>query len=106
MPEELKDGVPFAVKDLPHRRHEQFASIYTSTVGLAGTFFDVALIFGDPTFDPEQRSVYVEDRILIKMSWEHAKALAESLAKAVSDYEVTNKVVVRTPPSVIPTSIG
>lgn len=78
--------------DLPHRKSEGFAAVYTNTAGLGANFYDVQLIFGRvlQAYKTDEPGPYIEDVVSVSMSWEHAKALAASLVKALEDYEKDN----------------
>lgn len=53
--------MPYPIKDLPHKRHPEFISIYASNVAITGSFYDIGLIMGDPVYNYEDRSMYIED---------------------------------------------
>ena len=74
------------VKDLPQTRSPRYVEAYSNNLGLAANFYDVTLIFGQVVVSPQGMPV-VENSAAIAMSWEHAKALAAGLSKAVEAYE-------------------
>jgi hypothetical protein len=63
--------------------------IYTNHFMVGHTVFDLRVIFGEVT-DVTDQSVEVTQRAHVTMSWLEAKALAESLAVYVKDYETRN----------------
>ncbi|MGD0774286.1 MAG: DUF3467 domain-containing protein [Candidatus Solibacter sp.] len=81
----------FNIKDLSHRRVQDFHSIYANTAGFAVGFYDFEIIFGrivSGHSKDENIHPYIEDVTGVTMSWEHAKALASGLSKVIESYEV------------------
>jgi hypothetical protein len=80
----------FSIGDLPHRKAEDFRTVYTNTAGVGAGFYDIQIIFGhvvpehskDESFHP-----HIDDTVAVIMSWEHAKALVAGLTKAIDNYE-------------------
>ena len=85
------------VKDLPQIRSPRYVEAYSNNLGLAANFYDVTLIFGQVVVSPEGKPV-VENSAAIAMTWEHAKALAAGLSKAVEAYEKEQASTIRKTP--------
>lgn len=79
----------FQISQLPHKKSERYAAVYTNNVGLGNSFYDVQLVFGQviPGQYGSNPEPYVEDSVAVTMAWEHAKALAIALQQAVESYE-------------------
>jgi hypothetical protein len=90
MPENSSSNpAAFPVANLPHVKSEHFVPIYSNNVGLSGSFYDAALMFGHivPNYVSAGKEPYVEDTVSVTMAWEHMKALAAALNVAVEGYE-------------------
>lgn len=79
----------FPIANLPHTKSPQFVSVYTNTVAVSVTFWDILMIFGHVLLSHEDvaKEPHIEDSVGLTMSWEHAKALANALTTAVENYE-------------------
>jgi len=94
----------FNIAQLPHRKSSQFVSIYSNSAGMAASFFDLQIVFGQitpeharPGGDLPQTPPHVEDLVSVTMAWEHAKALVKALNRVIADYEREHKTVLRDP---------
>jgi hypothetical protein len=59
---------------------------YTNNFSIGYTVFDLRLVFGEVT-DVTEQKIEVTQRVHVSMSWLEAKALTESLAAYVKNYE-------------------
>lgn len=82
------------VKDLLQTRSPRFIEVYSNNVGLAANFYDVTIIFGQVLVS-QQGTPVVENTAAVAMSWEHAKALAAGLTRAVEAYEKEHSTTIR-----------
>lgn len=83
-----------SVTDLPQIRSPRYVEAYSNNLGLAANFYDVTLIFGQVLVSPQGTPI-VENSAAISMSWEHAKALAAGLSRAVEAYEKEHVTTIR-----------
>ena len=60
-------------------------SLYSNSVGIVATPFDLRLTFGE--IKPKGESLINEPLTSIVMSWEHAKALSHFLQKQLEEHE-------------------
>lgn len=97
----VKSG-PYNVSDLEHERASDFRRVYSNSAGLATTFYDVTVIFGEITGTAPGIVPKIEDRVGVAMSWEHLKALYVALGRAIATYEAEQKTTIRTPSSAVP----
>jgi hypothetical protein len=86
------------VRDLPQTRSPQYMEVYSNNIGLAANFYDVTIIFGKVVVS-QQGIPVVENTTAVAMAWEHAKALAAGLSRAVEAYEKEHATTIRKPPS-------
>lgn len=82
---------PLQVSELPHHRSEDYFSTYANASGVAVSFYDLRIIFGEitPSEDSPQRA-YIRDKAEVIVTWEHAKALAATLEQIIGNYEKAN----------------
>jgi hypothetical protein len=80
------------ISELPRTKAAGYAEVYTNTANILSGFFDVSLIFGviEVDLSPEARKVSIQDRVSVRMSWEHAKALADLIHSKIDDYQKLN----------------
>jgi hypothetical protein len=79
-----------SVASLPREKAPGFSEVYANTANLVAGFFDVCLLFGTIEADlaaPAEQRLRIQDRVAVKMSWEHAKALLGLLQMKIEDYE-------------------
>jgi hypothetical protein len=88
----------FAIADLKHKTAENFRRVYSNNSNIAANFFDMTVLFGEVIIDPEGTDPFLNDEVAVTMSWEHAKALLDGLARALTDYEQSNKQPIRRKP--------
>jgi|SRR5215467_6759156 len=75
-----------SVAEKPERiRTPDFSSHYSNGVVIANTQFDIQLIFGHMTFEPNQKFVVNEHTIITSPA--HAKSLFELLGHRLKDWE-------------------
>jgi hypothetical protein len=60
--------------------------IYTNNFAIGHTVLDIRLIFGELT-DIDDKKIEITQRVAVTMTWLEAKALSESLAAYVKNYE-------------------
>lgn len=68
------------------KRGDDFVSRYANGVTIINTQFDLQLIFGQLTCQPD-RAFAVQEHTLITMTPSHAKSLYELLGKRLQDWE-------------------
>jgi hypothetical protein len=59
---------------------------YANNFAIGHTVFDLRLIFGEVT-DVDDKKIEITQRVQVTMSWLEAKALAESIAVYIKNYE-------------------
>lgn len=87
VPEEIPR---FNVADLPRKKAATFLRIYANNAGVAASFFDIDLVFGQLIAAQDESGKpmpHIEDLVTVSMSWEHAKALAKALDRTIAAYE-------------------
>lgn len=80
--------------EVVRRRSESFVSIYSNSLNVEANPWDFRLYFGDiEKGEPDPTGsylakIYVEDRVRIIMSPQHAKAMLKVLQDNVAQYEM------------------
>jgi hypothetical protein len=92
MPDEVssKKSTEIQVASLPHRRDENFLSLYANSAGVASTFYNISIIFGEIDLQGSKEQAHIKDIVAVAMSWEHRKALLTNIQKIIQDYEHKN----------------
>jgi hypothetical protein len=101
MPEQTQPQQPEVVR----RRGESFGSIYANSLHVEATPWDFTFYFGeiekgepDPT-GTRLAKIFVEDRVKITMSPQHAKAMLKVLQDNVTQYELQVGQIPTQPPA-------
>jgi len=83
-----KDRV-FEASKMPHIRGADFISIYANSAHIAVGFYDISIVFSQisPTLDGTPA---FQDKAIVAMSLEHAKALVDALRGTIEGYEKEN----------------
>jgi len=86
--DEINEGIEItAASGKPQRvRTPDFVTRYANGVIIVNTQFDIQLIFGHMTFEPNEKFV-VNEHTLLTMSPAHAKSLFELLGSRLMDWE-------------------
>jgi hypothetical protein len=92
-----KPAKQFNVAEMAHRHAPSFSYIYANSASFSLNFFDIQIIFGQ-ILSPDPTSMYVEDRVSITMTMEHARALEKALHDALEQYEKRSGPVRAAPP--------
>lgn len=79
----------FNVAELEHYRVPDFTQVYANSAGFGINFFDLSIVFGQ-IVSPSNDSMLIEDKIVVTMSIEHARALMLALQDTLATYEKTH----------------
>ena len=98
-PLELKTPIvqkAFNVGELEHRPAPNFLQVYANSASFGVNFFELSILFGQiTTASPSKMNV--EERVTVTMSLEHAKALANALQEALTNYEKSHASIRKAP---------
>jgi hypothetical protein len=88
-----------SVNQVRRNRGPGFLSIHANNTNATRGFFDISLVFGEliliPGPDPQS---YIDDKVQVSMSWEHAKAINKLLERSINEYEEKNNAKIRDQP--------
>jgi Protein of unknown function (DUF3467) len=80
------------ILDPGSKRRESFVEIYSNNVTYGLTFFDVSITFGAIVPNGPD-SAHIEERAVITMSIEQAKAMAIVLHEMLSQYQISHGTI-------------
>jgi hypothetical protein len=92
----------YNVAELEHEKGPDFRQIYSNNTTMGMSFFDASITFGELMPDVPTIAPKVADRVTVTMSWEHLKALYESVGKVIAAYEESQNTKIRTPSEQLP----
>jgi len=89
-PEQTIVVTPPKQREVEYRNSpEGLTRIYSNNVALAGTRFDIKIIFGEVADITDDKAI-VENRVMVTLSWLEAKLLGEFLQANVKAFEELN----------------
>ena len=74
------------IHDIPVKLAQDFVRVYGSQVGIGSTFWDISFNIGHPITE-NFKDIYIEQRVVVTMSWQTAKALARTLERSIRNHE-------------------
>jgi len=93
-----KPAMQFNVAEMEHKQGPDFSYIYANSASFSLNFFDIQITFGQ-ILSPDPKSMYIEDRVAVTMTMEHARALEKALHDGIDQYEKIHGPVRPAPPT-------
>jgi len=81
-------------------QNEGMVNLYTNSLSIDWTLYDVRIKFGHLTFAGQPPKLVIEGKAGVTMAWAEAKALRDSLSDLVARYESVNGEII--PPKLAP----
>jgi hypothetical protein len=96
---DIKFSSAFPLASIKHERSEDYKVVYSNAAFMNVSFFDASITFGEVMPTVPDTSPHIADRVTITMSWEHLKALHNAIGSLMENFEKTNQVKIRQPPT-------